>query len=269
MKEEFKIFVIAMATGSAFYGANVLAANDKTASPAASVEIMTKDCSSQKNGTQLDCSDKKDRHADLPVANAGNDSIMLKNYGCPGSMNYLNSGLSKNAVSYQWKIIYSSVPMELSSTGSDLIKTGKLMEGKAVFANEVYGLQCPKVPYQKEAIFKLTVTNKDGKKSSSQVRMTFIPTTANIKGNRVIFQGKPLNLSVESNITGDVKYQWEIYPKNQNKPLVQRVSKKSEFFFDTKDMPEGEYELYADVSRGTGKHFVSVTKIERLTILQN
>ncbi|WP_369789753.1 hypothetical protein [Rouxiella sp. WC2420] len=53
----------------------------------------------------------------LPVANAGKDQIKLKTNGWPGSMNLLDGRLSKNAVSYHWEILHSTVPMELESGG--------------------------------------------------------------------------------------------------------------------------------------------------------
>lgn len=249
MKKLIKLSVIALATCSAFYGTNVLAANNNPTLHSNPAEIAAKDSSA------------------LPVANAGKDQTMLKINGWPGTMNFLDGSLSKNAVSYHWEIIHSTVPMELTSGGNGSKKMGRSVEGKTVYADVADGIKDPRIPQQNEAIFELTVTNKDGKKSSSRVKMIFIAPTANIKGSRVIAKGEPLNLSFESNITGNVKYIWEIYAKDVDHSLVQYVSKTPDFAFDTATLPVGEYELIAVIKRGGGKDYVQAKKIEKIIIL--
>ncbi|MEG3134243.1 hypothetical protein SC206_11780 [Rouxiella sp. T17] len=250
MKKLVKLSVIAITTCSAFYGANALATHNNTALPTYSAEIAAKEANA------------------LPIADAGKDQTKLKINGWPGNKNLLDGSLSKNAVSYHWEVLHSTVPMELASGGEGPIKTGKSMNGKTVFAQVKKGINPPSVSQQNEAIFKLSVTNKEGKTSSSQVKMIFAAATANIEGSRVITQGKPLNVSLKSNITGNVKYIWEIYAKDANHSLVQYVSTTPEFTFDTARIAAGEYQLYGNIMRGVGKDFVAVKKIEKLTILK-
>ncbi|EIC83468.1 hypothetical protein SPM24T3_16483 [Serratia sp. M24T3] len=158
--------------------------------------------------------------------------------------------------------------MELESGGEGPIKIGRSKEGKTVFANVADGTQDPREAHQNEAIFELTVTNKDGKKAFSRMKMIFVPATANIKGSRVIAQGEPLNLSFESNITGNVKYIWEIYAKDVDYSLIHYTSKTPDFTFDTAALPQGEYQLIGYIKRSGGKDFLDAKKIEKLTIIK-
>ncbi|KAB7895356.1 hypothetical protein GA565_04775 [Rouxiella sp. S1S-2] len=217
---------------------------------------------------QAYCLEKEEGQAELPIANAGKDIVKIKSDGWPGTMNLLDGGLSQHAVSYHWKILQSTVPMELRELGDDPAQTGQSLQGKSVFAQVASNFKNNKIPTTNQAVFELTVVNKDGKTATDYVKMTFIPATASIIGSRVITQGHTLNLTAESNVPNAISYQWQISHRGAKESLYIKKNKTPDFIYNTKALPVGEYDVDVFIQTKSGRDSVFAEKLEHLTIVK-
>lgn len=167
-------------------------------------------------------------NVDLAVAHAGQNAQHVRGSGPVVSV--LNGSASENAVKYLWEIVH----------GEFGLKYPDQVKAQAVIPAGALG----------ETVYRLTVTDKNGKQSTDKVTIKSVEALATIEGKLVSDIGTPLALTATSNFKGNssqpLEYLWTVKDAKGN--MVKQGTRKTLSLNKNGKLPAGTYSVSLSVS---------------------